>query len=124
MESDRAEKESVEPQASVHSGATRRIVTGHAADGASIVLTDAGSGAVHRFGGEGGPLFHEVWRTGAVGSAAALALPPEGGPLSLTPAAGGTLLRIVDVPPDAAEEGERLAAALPTRSPRRGRGQR
>ena len=95
-------------------GAVRRIVTGHDHAGASTIIIDAADAATHRFGGEDGPLFHEIWRTGAQGAdddgSAGLR---AGQPLVLTPASGGTLLRIVDIPPERPGTLVGQSAALP-----------
>lgn len=84
---------------------TRRIVTGHLADGRSVILQD---GAVPHVRSLPGARFDEVWSTGAAPEA--LSLAPAGEPTSdaplIGPPAGGTTIRIIDFAP-ASEGGER-----------------
>ena len=44
-------------------GPTRRIVTGHDANGKAIIQEDGPVPRYQKIGGEGGPMFHEVWNT-------------------------------------------------------------
>ncbi|HEX8062266.1 MAG TPA: cupin domain-containing protein [Allosphingosinicella sp.] len=89
--------------------AVRRIVTGHDAQGRSIVQEDGPPTRVATLGGESGTTFHEVWNTRSTpapidaGSGEA----PEPG-IALLPPAGGTRIRILDIPPD-----DGSVAALP-----------
>jgi Cupin domain len=81
--------------------AVRRIVTGHDEAGKSIVQEDGPAARVATLGGDSGTTFHEVWNTRATpapidqGSGE----PAEAG-ISLLPPAGGTRIRILDIPPD------------------------
>ena len=88
----------------------RRIVTGHDADGRSIVQEDGPPPRVVALGGEGGPVFHEIWST--LESPAridrASGEPAEAG-LNLLPPKSGTRIRIIDFPP----EDERIRAVTP-----------
>jgi mannose-6-phosphate isomerase-like protein (cupin superfamily) len=79
----------------------RRIVTGHDADGRSIVQEDGPPARVVTLGGESGATFHEIWNTPALPAAVdrASGEPPEPG-IRLLPPAGGTRIRILDIPPD------------------------
>jgi hypothetical protein len=43
--------------------AFRRIVTGHDADGNTVILSDAPTERIQRVGGETGPMFYKVWNT-------------------------------------------------------------
>ena len=73
---------------------TRRVVTGHAPDGRSIVVED---GPVVRVRDVPGARFDEVWATG--GPSEAIGLRPQGEPTSLAPAigpaAGGRTIRVI-----------------------------
>ena len=92
----------------------RLIVTGHDAAGASLVVSVAAPTHSHRFGGAAGPLFHELWRTGhAPVSIDACCSSGVDETLVLAPPAGGTLLRIVDIPPEDVDDAVAIAAALP-----------
>jgi hypothetical protein len=44
-------------------GVFKRIVTGHDANGAAIIVSAAPPPRVQRVGGEIGPVFYEVWNT-------------------------------------------------------------
>ena len=76
----------------------RRIVTGHDAQGRSVIVTDGGPPATRSV--SDGASFHDIWLTGA-SPAAIAATEPEpirSGEL-LGPPASGTRVRIVDMPP-------------------------
>jgi len=87
----------------------RRIVTGHDREGRSIVQEDGPPARVVTLGGESGTIFQEIWNTR--GSPApidrASGEPAEPG-IKLLPPAGGTRIRILDIPPD-----DGTVAALP-----------
>ena len=77
---------------------TRRIVTGHAPDGRSIVIEDSAVPHVRELPGA---RFDEVWATGA--APAPLGLRPDREPTSMAPVigpgAGGSTIRIIHFPP-------------------------
>ncbi|MGZ8327422.1 MAG: cupin domain-containing protein [Allosphingosinicella sp.] len=81
--------------------AVRRIVPGHDSDGRSIVQEDGPPARVVTLGGESGTTFHELWNTRSTPAPIdrASGEPAEPG-LSLLPPAGGTRIRILDIPPD------------------------
>ncbi len=89
--------------------AVRRIVTGHDSRGRSIVQEDGAPARVVTLGGESGTTFHEVWSTRSTPAAIdrASGEAAETG-ISLLPPAGGTRIRILDIPPD-----DGSVAALP-----------
>ncbi|MEA3063584.1 MAG: hypothetical protein QOJ27_12 [Sphingomonadales bacterium] len=89
--------------------AVRRIVTGHDAQGKSIVQEDGPPARVATLGGESGTIFHEMWNTRAAPAPIdrASGEPAEPG-ISLLPPRGGTRIRILDIPPD-----DGTLAALP-----------
>ena len=80
------------------SGSTRRIVTGHAEDGRSIVIEDDAVPNVRKLPGAE---FDEVWATGSAPEP--LGLRPDREPTSMAPAigplAGGSTIRIINFPP-------------------------
>jgi quercetin dioxygenase-like cupin family protein len=82
------------------SGITRRVVTGHAADGRSIVIEDAPVPNVRKLPGA---QFDEVWATGA--APGPLGLRPDREPTSMAPAIGpsasGSTIRMIHFPPAA-----------------------
>jgi mannose-6-phosphate isomerase-like protein (cupin superfamily) len=81
--------------------ATRRIVTGHDESGRAIIQEDGPVPRLKRIGGEGGPMFHEVWNTRATPAPidAASGEPPEEG-IELAAPRNGTRIRVLDIPPD------------------------
>jgi Cupin domain len=94
--------------------AVRRIVTGHDAQGRSSIQEDGPPARVVTLGGEGGTTFHEIWNTRSTPAPIdrSSGEPAEAG-ISLLPPAGGTRIRILDIPPD-----DGSVAALPRESVR------
>ena len=80
---------------------TRRIVTGHAADGRSVILAD---GPVPHVRALPGASFDEVWSTGATPEA--IGPVPASEPTSAAPRIGpppaGSVIRVIDFLPAAA----------------------
>ena len=76
----------------------RRVVTGHDADGRSVVLSD---GPTPRSHGIPGATFHELWSTTETPAslAAAEEAEPTARALVTPPPPGGTVIRIVDLEP-------------------------
>ena len=79
----------------------RRIVTGHDERGRAVVLSDAPPPHVTRPPQQPGLAFHELWNTRA---SPAPVTPAEPEPTDLhrdtAPPANGTIIRIVDIPPE------------------------
>ncbi|MDE3176950.1 MAG: cupin domain-containing protein [Pseudomonadota bacterium] len=82
-------------------GDVRRIVTGHDERGRAIVLSDGAPPHVTRPPQQPGLAFHEIWNTRA---SPAPVTPAEPEPTDLhrdtAPPAHGTIIRIVDIPPE------------------------
>jgi Cupin domain len=78
----------------------RRVVTGHNAQGKSVILSDAASPHVLELPGMPGLAFVDLWATD--GSPASNAGQADGAArtIVLEPPARGTIFRIVDFPPD------------------------
>src|SRR5687767_1488893 len=87
----------------------RRIVTGHDEQGRSLIQVDGPPARVVTLGGESGTTFHEIWSTRATPAPIdrASGEPGKAG-IELLPPAGGTRIRILDIPPD-----DGTVAALP-----------
>ncbi len=79
----------------------RRIVTGHGADGRSVILSD---GPVPKSHAIPDAVFHEVWSTGETPAPLRPdeTADPTTRPLRTPPDPGGTVIRIVDLQPHAA----------------------
>ena len=89
--------------------ALRRVVTGHDGAGRSRIQEDGPPPRVATLGGPSGTTFHEIWNTRATPAPIDRASgEPEEPGLSLLPPAGGTRIRILDIPPD-----DGTVAALP-----------
>jgi quercetin dioxygenase-like cupin family protein len=78
--------------------APRRIVTGHDADGRSVVLSDAPAPKTHDIPGA---TFHEIWNTTAMPAPVAAVEPrePTDRPLVTPPDENGTIIRVVELHP-------------------------
>ena len=74
----------------------RRVVTGHDADGRSVILSDGPAPQFHDR-----QMFVEIWNTAArpLASPLASAASPNDRALQLSPPANGTIIRMVDMPP-------------------------
>ena len=79
-------------------------MTGHDAEGNSILLSDEAPRRTYMIGGPNGARFHEVWNTNQ--SPALIGkVPgePEETSLVLAPPKGGTRIRVIDFPPEGEE---------------------
>ena len=77
----------------------RRIVTGHDAEGRSVVLSDGPTPTSQEF--PTGAMFHEIWCTADAPApiAAAQSAEPTARPLQVPPDPGGTIVHVIDMPP-------------------------
>lgn len=82
----------------------RRVVTGHDREGRAIIQSDAPPERVRTIAGAGGPTFYEVWNTRESPARIdrASGEPTEEG-IILSPPAGGTRIRVLDIPPETPE---------------------
>lgn len=88
--------------------AVRRIVTGHDEFGKSVLMMDGPPAKVRDNLPQKGLVFYELWTTGQAPSEINRSGDPTlGENAALHPPAGGTVLRIVDIPPE--PKGESLA---------------
>ncbi|SDH32916.1 cupin domain-containing protein [Pseudomonas panipatensis] len=83
--------------------AFKRVVTGHDAQGQALVASCGPTPHNFPLKAVPGTLFYEVWNS--TGSPALLdnAGDPTAKPLQLSPAALGSLIRVVDIPPDSVQ---------------------
>ena len=79
---------------------TRRIVTGHDADGRSILLSDGAAPAVQVIEAFGDMAVTELWRTDESPASNAGDDDPAGREKSLEPSPLGSKFRVVEYPPD------------------------
>ena len=80
-----------------------RVVTGHDAQGRSIISSDSPLPTVVEVAAIPGTLFHEVWSTSATPARVDNGPDPSLGALVLSPPERGTRMRFVDIPPDTEE---------------------
>jgi hypothetical protein len=80
----------------------RRVVTGHNSERRSIISLD-GAPTVIPFNAVPGTVFHELWNTNEMPVAIDNAADPTGRPLQLHPTRHGSIIRIVDIPPDSVQ---------------------
>lgn len=80
---------------------TRRIVSGHDADGRSVFIVDGDAANVNVFEKGGGMAVTELWSTEATPASNAGNEDAGAEPFRLEPAPGGTRFRVVEYPPDA-----------------------
>ncbi|MGE0046322.1 MAG: cupin domain-containing protein [Hyphomonadaceae bacterium] len=83
-------------------GASRRIVTGHDAEGNAIVVRDGAPPRVIDIAGRG-TVFHELWNTLVPARIDRGSAEPNEDALKLAPPKGGVRIRFVDFPPETAE---------------------
>lgn len=85
----------------VSEGKVRRVVTGHDADGAAIVVSDGLAPLLHESPGRPGFWSNDLWRTSRTPARIpAMAPEPTLGPRRQLPDAGGTVIRINHFPPE------------------------
>src|SRR3974377_2573634 len=80
----------------------RRVVTGHDADGQSIILSDETSRHIMPIMNQANFAVTDFWRTLATpaDNGTKAAGDPCGLPIPVAPPAGGSVFRVVHVPPD------------------------
>ena len=80
----------------------RRVVTGHDAAGRAVVAQDGAPPVVLTNPAQPGLAFHEIWNTASVPVAIEASGPDPtlGRPVRTPPPEGGTVVRVVDLPPE------------------------
>jgi hypothetical protein len=90
----------------------KRVVTGHDGNGQAVIISAAEPPNIVELQKMPGTVFYELWRTtespAPVDNGPDLTL----GPLRLPPTSGGTVFRIVDIPPDTTESLRRSAEEM------------
>jgi len=81
----------------------RRVVTGHDTDANAVIAWDGPPPTGVSIEAVPGTGFHELWSTASVPASVDNGPDPTLGPLQLAPPAGGTRIRIVDLPPDSVQ---------------------
>lgn len=88
-------------------GKIRRVVTGHAADGRAVIVEDGLAPVVRTDPQRPGYAMTQLWITDAMPVPLGNHPDPTQRPITLSPPAGGSVVRIVDFPP----AGQELSAA-------------
>lgn len=78
----------------------RRVVTGHDAHGTAVVAIDGQPPNVRSFNSLPGVYFTEVWSTAQTPAPIANGEDPTSTTTGIAPAPGGTVIRVVDIPPE------------------------
>ncbi|WPP02063.1 cupin domain-containing protein [Pseudomonas sp. HR96] len=81
----------------------KRVVTGHSAQGRSLIVHRAAAPNTFALQAVPGTLFHEIWNTDASPAPIDNGADPTARALCLSPAALGSLIRVVDIPPDSVQ---------------------
>ena len=79
----------------------RRIVTGHTTQGNAVIAMDGAPPNIIPFAAVPGTVFYEIWNTNASPVPIDNGDDPTNRPLQLHPTPHGSIIRIVDIPPDA-----------------------
>lgn len=82
----------------------RRIVTGHNAAGKAVIVSDAPPPTTMEFKAIPGTVFYEIWNTNASPAPIDNCDDPTLRPVQLHPTPQGSIIRFVDIPPDAVQE--------------------
>ena len=81
--------------------AMRRIVTGHNEQGQAIIVSESTPPNIIPFAAVPGTVFYEIWNTNASPVTIDNSPDPTMRPLQLHPTPNGSVIRFVDIPPDA-----------------------
>jgi hypothetical protein len=93
----------------------RRVVTGHDRKGRAVISSAGAPPTVVGLAAVPGTVFHEIWSTDTVPARIDNGPDPTLGELRLAPPAGGTRVRVVDIPPDTVQDAvtpDKAAAAF------------
>ena len=81
----------------------KRVVTGHNRQGQAWVASSGTTPNSFPLKAVPGTVFHEIWNSGASPALLDNAADPTDKPLQLSPAPLGSLIRVVDIPPDSVQ---------------------
>ena len=87
----------------------KRVVTGHDADGRAVIASCGPTASVFALQAVPGTVFHELWNSSASPAVLDNGDDPTGKPLQLSPDPHGSVIRVVDIPPDSVQN--RVSAA-------------
>ncbi|MDR0278639.1 MAG: cupin domain-containing protein [Paucimonas sp.] len=89
----------------------KRVVTGHSAAGTALAALVGAVPSSIELKAVPGTVFHEIWRSDASPAPLDNGEDPTRKPLQLSPAPLGSLIRVVDIPPDSVQNQVSDAAA-------------
>ncbi|PKH85014.1 cupin domain-containing protein [Pseudomonas sp. Choline-02u-1] len=78
----------------------KRVVTGHDADGRAVIASCGPTASVFALQAVPGTVFHELWNSSASPAVLDNGGDPTDKPLQLSPDPHGSVIRVVDIPPD------------------------
>ena len=81
----------------------KRVVTGHNPQGLAIVASNGPTPTVFPLSAVPGTVFHELWNSSASPVPLDNASDPTRKPLQLSPGPQGSVIRVVDIPPDSVQ---------------------
>jgi len=81
----------------------KRVVTGHNAQGLAVVTSNGPTPNVFPLLAVPGTVFHELWNSNASPALLDSASDPSAQPLRLSPGPQGSVIRVVDIPPDSVQ---------------------
>lgn len=90
----------------------RRIVTGHNDSGGSCFASDELMSRPYHPGNHPRHAIHDLWKTAHRDGASRNYDPVDESPFRLAPPVGGTVIRIIDLPPDRERDFSRLAGVF------------
>ena len=81
----------------------KRVVTGHDQQGQAIIASNGPTPNVFPLTAVPGTVFYELWSSTATPALLDNASDPSNKPLQLSPVPGGSVIRVVDIPPDSVQ---------------------
>ncbi len=93
----------------------KRVVTGHNAAGFAVVASSGPTPNVFPLAAVPGTVFYEIWNSASTPALLDNASDPTAKPLQLSPGPLGSVIRVVDIPPDSVQNqvsAEEAAAAF------------
>jgi len=82
----------------------KRVVTGHDQHGQAIVASNGPTPNVFALSAVPGTVFYELWNSSTSPVLLDNAADPSSKPLQLSPGAQGSVIRVVDIPPDSVQD--------------------
>ncbi|VEF11140.1 cupin [Pseudomonas fluorescens] len=81
----------------------KRVVTGHDAHGRAVIASCGPTASVFELQAVPGTVFHELWNSSASPAVLDNGDDPTRKPLQLSPDGQGSVIRVVDIPPDSVQ---------------------